>query len=385
MNRATTHKPFPIQKHNNIRWRVTFAKGELHPTKGKKKDFRTEKEAKAFVKEWIKARNSLGSLSKQITVEDAADAVKAQQYLPRGVTLERAARFTAQQLEKAAASKLFREGYQDFLAWSEEDHRSKRHLRDHRQTFKLFTFLWEKKLTEITRDDIESKLKSLPRSTKNLKVRHLSAVFNHCISKDWLEINPVSKIKQAKPEAKDSEIKIFSSSDVKKFMDSVSSIFPEAVPYFAISFFAGTRPEEITKLKWENINEDDITISAFVNKTNTLRYTTINKTLRAWLEWHRSNNGKTVGLIFPKSTKTLERNRRKIAKAAGIKWIQDGARKTFASAHYKTYGEEKTIRELGHRGNQMLHKHYNKNIREGEAKAFWDCLPPVRPAKQSTH
>jgi len=378
MNRLTTHKPFPIVKHNNTRWRVTFAKGELHPTEGRKKDFFTEKEAKEFVKNWTSSRNSLGSLSKQITPEVAADAVKAEKFLPEGVSLEKAAMFTAQQMAKANASTTFREAYEDFLEWLKEDNRSKRHIRDHKQTLNLFRFLWDKNLTEINREEIEKTLKTKPRSSKNLKIRHLSVMFNHCISKDWLEVSPVAKIKQAKPKDKDSEIEIFSSLDVQKFMNAVMENFSEAIPYFAIAFFAGTRPEEITKLKWKNINEEDITITAFVNKTSTLRYTAINSTLRAWLDWHKANRGNTEGLIFPKSTKTLERKRRKIVKLAGINWIQDGARKTFASAHYKTYGEAKTIAELGHKGNQMLHKHYNKNVRQAEADAYWKILPPCQ-------
>jgi integrase len=385
MNRLTTHKPFPIVKHNNTRWRVTFAKGELHPTKGAKKDFLTEKEAKEFVKNWTASRNSLGSLSKQITPEIAADAVKAGKFLPKGISLETAARFTAQQMAKADASTTFRKAYQDFLEWMEEDNRSKRHIRDHKQTLKLFNFLWNKTLTEIKREEIEQALKTKPKSSKNLKIRHLSAMFNHCISKDWLEVSPVAKIKQAKLKDKDSEIEIFTSSDVQKFMNTVGENFPDTIPYFAIAFFAGTRPEEITKLKWENLNEEDITITALVNKTSTLRYTTINSTLRAWLDWHKANGGNIEGLIFPKSTKTLERNRRKIVKLAGIHWIQDGARKTFASAHYKTYGEAKTITELGHKGNQMLHKHYNKNIRQAEADAYWQILPPSPSAQQAEY
>lgn len=375
MNRLTTHKPFPIVKHKNTRWRVTFAKGELHPNKGAKKDFQTEKEAKDFVKHWTAARNSLGSLTKQITPEVAVDAVKAGKFLPEGVSLEKAAKFTAQQMAKADTSTTFRKAYEDFLEWLKDDSKSNRHIRDHKQTLNLFRFLWDKNLTEITREEIEKTLKPKTRSSKNLKIRHLSAVFNHCISKDWLEISPVAKIKQAKPKDKASEIEIFTCLDVQKFMNAVMTNFPEAIPYFAIAFFAGTRPEEITKLEWGNVNQNDITIPAAVSKKRTQRYTTINSTLKAWFDWHKANGGNTVGLIFPKSIKTLERNRRKIKNLVGINWIQDGARKTFASAHFQIHGEAKTIKELGHQGGEMLHRHYNRNMRQEEAESYWQILP----------
>ena len=74
---------------------------------------------------------------------------------------------------------------------------------------------------------------------------------------------------------------------------------------------------------------------------------------------------------------TLIRVRRSVAEIAAVEWIQDGARKTFASAHYKTFKDAaKTAYELGHRGTNMLHTHYNQNMRKDEAVRFWGILPP---------
>jgi hypothetical protein len=58
-------------------------------------------------------------------------------------------------------------------------------------------------------------------------------------------------------------------------------------------------------------------------------------------------------------------------------WTRDGARKTFASAHYKIHREAlKTAYELGHRGTNILLTHYNQNMRKEEAVRFWSTLPP---------
>ena len=74
---------------------------------------------------------------------------------------------------------------------------------------------------------------------------------------------------------------------------------------------------------------------------------------------------------------SLIRIRRRVSEIAGVKWIQDGARKTFASAHFKTHQDPmKTAYELGHRGTNMLHTHYNQNMRREDAEAFWNILPP---------
>ena len=67
---------------------------------------------------------------------------------------------------------------------------------------------------------------------------------------------------------------------------------------------------------------------------------------------------------------------------AGVEWIQDVVRKTFASAHYKIHQDAlKTAYELGHRGTTMLHTHYNQNMRREEAVRFWGILPNLAELK----
>jgi integrase len=378
MPRRAQYNPFEVTKHGKTMWRVKFPKGDFHPDKPVRKDFPTEREANKFVREFQNKRNKLGELGNTLRPEDAADAVKALRMLPKGVSLEDAATFTVQRIEEAEASCTFQEGFADFLNWCVQDHRSKRHIRDLNQTLNLFQRLWGKILPAISRDEIEKILDLLPRSSRNLKIRHLSAFFNHCIRKDWLKESPVRKIQKGKAKEKDGPIEIFTSEDVKKFLYTVVSQCPEALPYFAIAFFAGTRPEEIGKLTWQDVCDAEISIPASVSKTRSERYTSINPTLKAWLDWHRNSGGVSVGRIYPRSQKTLERTRRTLVRKSQIRWIQDGPRKTFASAHYKTHQNENlTVRELGHKGNAMLHRHYNRNIRAEEAEAFWAILPPL--------
>ena len=377
MPKRPRYEPFPVEKHGKEMWRVNFPKGDLDPLKQVRKDFHSKKSADKAVREFLSKRNKLGELGNLLRPEDAADAVKARNILHPNISLEAAATFATQRMEEAELSCTFQEGYTDFLNWCFQDHRSKRHIRDLNQTKKLCQPLWEKNLTAISRDEIERILAALPRSSRNLKISHLSAVFTHCIRKDWLKENPVRKIQKGKSKEKDGPIEIFTSEEARKFLYTVAHQHPEAIPFFAIAFFAGTRPEEIGKLTWQNIGETEITIPASVNKTRSERYTEINPTLRAWLGWHLANGGSNVGRVYPRSQKTLERTRRKIVKESQVRWIQDGPRKTFASAHYRTHQDENmTVRALGHKGNTMLHRHYNRNIKGDEAVAYWAILPP---------
>jgi hypothetical protein len=68
----------------------------------------------------------------------------------------------------------------------------------------------------------------------------------------------------------------------RTIMDAIAANHLEAVPFFAISFFAGTRLGEIIKLEWQAFTDDgQLGISAAVNKTRTKRFATATPTLQA--------------------------------------------------------------------------------------------------------
>ena len=69
------------------------------------------------------------------------------------------------------------------------------------------------------------------------------------------------------------EIETYTAQQVRAIMDTVATNHFEAVPFFPISFFAGTRPEEIIKLEWSAFTDDgQLCITAAVNKTRTKRF-----------------------------------------------------------------------------------------------------------------
>jgi integrase len=229
----------------------------------------------------------------------------------------------------------------------------------------------------LTPESIDSALHGIGPASRNLKIRHLKSVLNFCMKHDWLKDSPLRRVDLAPIQRR--EIQTYTPEQVRSIMLAVKQLYPEAVPFFAICFFAGTRPEEVLRLDWNAISDrEHICVPAEVSKTRSRRFTTISPTLLAWLNWHEQNGGPTEGRIFPKSEMTLIRMRRNVAKSAQVKWIQDGARKTFASAHFKTFMDAgKTAYELGHRGTSMLHTHYNQNMRKEDAEQFWKIVPPL--------
>lgn len=83
---------------------------------------------------------------------------------------------------------------------------------------------------------------------------------------------------------------------------------------------------------------------------------------------------------------TLIRIRRRVSEIAGVEWIQDGDRKTFASAHYKIHENElKTAYELRHRRTNMPHTHYNQNMRKEEAVRPSDLTSGLQHSKKHSY
>jgi len=385
MARNVTHKPTKVRKSGKTKWRVYFAAGELAPT-SKLKEFMTQKEALKFVQEVEARHQQLGELATKTNTTELILAKQASDVLANsGLTVVEAARIAADKVAAEEKSQTFGYGFERYIADCERRLKSKKHIRDLTQTRNFFAHLTSLLLVDVKSEHLDAALQGLTGAFRNLRIRHLKSVFNYCIKQDWLVHSPLRKVELAP--IRHREIETYTSEQVEALMRAVSENYFEAVPFFAISFFAGTRPEEIIKLDWTAVNDDgQLCIPAEVNKTRTKRFSTITPTLKAWLNCYKERGGDVTGLIFPRSQMTLIRIRRKVAEIAGVRWIQDGARKTFASAHYKIHQDAaKTAYELGHRGTTMLHTHYNQNMRREDAERFWGILPNLAELKAKEH
>jgi len=67
-----------------------------------------------------------------------------------------------------------------------------------------------------------------------------------------------------------------------------------------------------------------------------------------------------------------------MGKAGLVTWIQDGTRKTFATAYRGTFKcKIRTSAALGHKGTTVLDEHYDSRLMTPEEAAlYWQILPP---------
>ena len=134
----------------------------------------------------------------------------------------------------------------------------------------------------------------------------------------------VSKIKKLEVTT---DIKIFPVAAVAKLMAALVKEKPELVPYAAIGLFAGVRPAEISRLKFEEaIRWDfgDIEIRKDQSKTGLRRLAKIQPNLAEWLAPYRD----AVGLIAPCDA---DEKLAQFVKKKGIGWSQDVMRHSFIS------------------------------------------------------
>jgi len=210
-------------------------------------------------------------------------------------------------------------------------------------------------------------------------VRRLEAFYNWAIKETRTKSNPVLQTDEI---ALNWEMpRICKPTEAQSIIWKAEEIQPKLVPYLAIAFFAGVRPEEISRLKWPDIDlsSGEIHIRGEQSKTRHARLVPISDNLKAWLIKYRNTSSEDKR-ILPASPAALAKWRTKVMTAAKVEMIQDGARHSFATYFYALHGISDTMNALGHSNPQMLKKHYEalmKN-RKAQAKKYFEIEPNAK-------
>lgn len=250
-----------------------------------------------------------------------------------------------------------------------------RSVEDATKRLKPFKATWSgRNIGSIETSDVDAALEAGGWSGVNRKnyLRNLSVFFNAMLKQKRITANPCAMVETVPENIETPEI--YTPAQAAKIMHKAEEKQPELVPYLALCFFAGMRPEEAQRIGWDAIDFElsEIHIKADVSKTRTARIITIPENLLVWLVKYRSN-----GKVYPHSYSSLKRARKKVYKKAELTPIQDGARHSFATYYYALKGLDATLDQLGHRSPAMLHKHYKglaKN-REKQSHKYFAIMP----------
>lgn len=192
--------------------------------------------------------------------------------------------------------------------------------------------------------------------------------------------NPVKVIPAAKIKKK--EVVVATVSEVSALLLRAQQTDPKMVPWFALAFFAGLRPEsELAKLKWTDINFDEKWIRVgFGNKTDTKRFVDLSDTLAKWLAPHAEKSGKIQQTNHRKRKDAVVQGKEGESQPV-LTWERDISRHTYGSnleAQARSEGKDAkaiVLANMGHTMAQTFEQHYRNARTAKQAAEFWSISP----------
>jgi len=369
-------------------WKVDLP-ASISPT-GKRQRFffETKSDADLFAeKERIRVKNfgaQSGTILSPAELDQAAAALAA--IKPFGVALNEVVRDWIARRKARETTATFAEAGEQFQSWLEVRKIKGRpvsssHRKRVRQTLARLADLADLKLTDIDDHAISAAVAKMPGSVRNATLAVLSALFSWAAEtpRKWVRENPVKLVKRE--DEGGGEVQIFTVRQVLRVLVACRRSDPEVLPYHIFGFFAGIRPEELSRMRWDMVDvaERHIVLPASVTKTGARRVIEIEAALADWLQWWQASNPERPKTIAPQ--KNLRRRLRAVRDKARVPWIQDGMRHTYASNWLAIHGDEHKLRaNMGHRSADELWEHYHRAVTKREAEKFWAIRPKSRPA-----
>ncbi len=225
-------------------------------------------------------------------------------------------------------------------------------------------------VNQIDQDHIAEYLKGMTPFTRNSKLSTLNAFFNWCKRQGYIVHSPTERVPKARePEPSRA---VFSIKDAGMLMKTAIREDPSLVLYLAIGLFAGVRPEELRHLKREKIGHEFIILDGSVTKTSRARTVSIRANLRQWVDSCAGSD-----LVAPTTDRRLLYKKiEALCTAAGVSWIKDGMRHSFATyAYEQTKDAAFVAAEMGHRGTDIFFRHYRAMAHPGDGEKFFSIRP----------
>ena len=165
--------------------------------------------------------------------------------------------------------------------------------------------------------------------------------------------------------------------DVRHFLQAVLEVDAEMLPAFILGFYAGLRPMEICRIRWQEIQVADsrLNVEAMVSK---IREHRLIEHAPPILWDLLSPLAKPMGRVIPEANEDLAvfrwiRVRQQAARIAGVRLGHDIVRHTFATHMVALTGElAVTAHILGHHDLRMISRHYNGVATRAEGIAYFD-------------
>jgi len=210
-------------------------------------------------------------------------------------------------IEEPKRAPLFAKAMKDFLVWSEQEHKThpRTHQRYQTSSKALLFHFKDKKIDKITPEDVERFKslraieknkrtgKALRPATINRELACLKALFNFAIKGDLVLKNPVSRIKFYDED--NEQMRTLNYEEERLYLSTASQPLKDVA---TLMLETGMRPEEVYRIKAENINLDSSYLFNPYGKTKAAkRKVPLNKTAHEVIK-KRLDNAKG-SYLFP--------------------------------------------------------------------------------------
>lgn len=307
-----------------------------------------------------------------LSAAELLDTRRAREILPPDVTVLEAARYYVEQHRGVTRPTTLPEAVAAFLTDCQARGLRQRSLDDKRARCSRFAASYpDMGAHEVDADLVASWLsRTASGTTRNNYRRALHTFFAWCVRAGMAMNNPVGAVATVRVE--DDVPGVFAVGDVARFMAHVAAANPPLVGYYALGFFAGVRSSELAGLLPGDLRDGAVYIEARVAKARARRVIEMQPNLRAWLDAYPVGDR-----VRPQSMPVFRRQHRKLVTGAGVDWVHNGMRHSFATYLLaRDRNADRVAHDLGHPDTRLLLTVYRGLATVEQGTAYFDIVPP---------
>jgi integrase len=268
--------------------------------------------------------------------------------------------------------------FDEYLETRSQD--SKKHQQSLRYTKERLKGLHTRKVSTLTKEEIEDAFWKLPPASFNAHIRRVRSVLAFGVKHGYLSRNPALLVQQIKRPRQ--SVKILRVGTVELMLRTAQANVPEVLPFLCVSLFTGARPEEISKLLWNDFNLEDkvLRIRPEISKTNRHRIINLSDNLIDWLATFQRKEGRRVMAGFTRPT--LGAARHKLWQLMRDKQPDlpkhaphNALRHCYVSNYLMKHGSiDSLLLQSGH-SRAVMFEHYLNIVSKSEAEKYWNLRP----------
>jgi site-specific recombinase XerD len=381
---------FQITKERPGRYRINIPRSLStdRPRRRRRRFFSTLEEAEEFVRSFKSQLRDLGTsfrILKPLDSADADDAIKAlrRHAIKHGMRRPRLRDIVDEWIDhwnEQNRSVSLRHLFDLYLETRKHD--SLKHQQSLRYTKERFQKLHTRKVSTLTKDDIDDALWKLPPTSFNAHLRRTRSVLTYGVKHGYLTKNPALLVESIKRPRQ--SVKILPVETVELMLRTAQMHTPDLLPFLCVSLFTGVRREETSKLLWDDFNLPDkkLIVRAEISKTNQHRPIDLSDNLIAWLETFNRRHGRRVMAGFTIATLANSRSRlwehMRLTDSSLPKHPPHNVLRHCYVSHYLSLHGPESIWSLtiqaGHTS-QVMFRHYLNIVSKADAERYWNIRP----------